>query len=55
MWPRITSRTRSFEAPGAHLLLLDRADLVAMDDRPRAVNDAVLAFLAGDKVDPLPC
>jgi hypothetical protein len=41
--------------PTARLLLLDRAGHVPMDDRPRAFNDAVLAFLAGDEVDPLPC
>jgi pimeloyl-ACP methyl ester carboxylesterase len=40
--------------PTAHLLLLERAGHVPMYDRPRAFNEVVLAFLAGQEVDPRP-
>jgi pimeloyl-ACP methyl ester carboxylesterase len=40
--------------PTAHLLLLERAGHVPMYEQPRAFNDAVLAFLAGDEGDPRP-
>jgi pimeloyl-ACP methyl ester carboxylesterase len=38
------------EIPGAYLLLLPGAGHVAQYDRPRPVNDATLAFLAGEAV-----
>jgi pimeloyl-ACP methyl ester carboxylesterase len=40
--------------PTARLFLLERTGHVPMYERPRAFNEALLAFLAGDKVDPRP-